>query len=239
MWLFVWCIFVLLPGCAGFDSGGERFVSPRHGFEIYPPKGEPWRRTPDVSNILSLNDPSTSVLYFDNPYSGGVISLQVLSRHYSSHGKMVDELRYIYRRMLSAPHSNLRTVVNGKFVAFERAVRFSRIEDAERAEFHLKGSMGRRLSLQAREEARRVLERDQPFGGPRTGEEVKIERAFRINELTPAFTANFRGKVVVFLREGTLYEFYYVDHEAAYDSGLKVFDAFVQSMKFIRKGFFF
>jgi hypothetical protein len=146
---------------------------------------------------------------------------------------MIDELRYIYRRMLSTPHTNMRTVVDGKFLPFERALRFETGEGVERAEFLLRGSMGRRPTLRAREEARRALERTQPFGGPRKADEIKAERAFRAAQLTPAYMANYRGKVVVFLRGGKLYEFYYIDHEAAFESGLRVFDAFVKSMKFI------
>jgi hypothetical protein len=231
-------LFSVLTGCAGYSTNDGKFVSVRHGFEIRPPGGEPWRRTPDVANLLSLNDPSTSVLYFDNPYSGGVISLQVLPRHYPGDGKMIDELRYIYRRMLSVPYANMRTVVKEKFIAFELSVRQAKIPEAERAEFNLKGSMGRRPSTLAREEARRALEFEQPFGGPRTREEIKAERAFQIDQLTPAYKANYRGKVVVFLRGGTLYEFYYIDHEAAYESGLRDFDTFVSSLKFISRGLF-
>ena len=160
-------LFSVLTGCAGYSTNDGKFVSVRHGFEIRPPGGEPWRRTPDVANLLSLNDPSTSVLYFDNPYSGGVISLQVLPRHYPGDGKMIDELRYIYRRMLSVPYANMRTVVKEKFIAFELSVRQAKIPEAERAEFNLKGSMGRRPSTLAREEARRALEFEQPFGGPK------------------------------------------------------------------------
>lgn len=237
IWLAVTGFFALLTGCA-YSTADGKFVSKRHGFEIRPPSGEPWRRTPDVANLLSLNDPSTSVLYFDNPYSGGVISLQVLPRHYPGAGKMIDELRYIYRRMLSVPYANMRTVVEEKFIAFEQSVRQSKALEAERAEFYLKGSMGRRPSVQAREEAREALELEQPFGGPRTREELKAERAFQIDQLTPTYKANYRGKVVVFLRGGTLYEFYYIDHEAAFKSGLRDFDAFVGSLKFISWGFF-
>ena len=238
IWLTLVGLFALLTGCAGYSTTDGKFVSKRHGFEIRPIAGEPWHRTPDVANLLSLNDPSTSVLYFDNPYSGGVISLQVLARHYSSKGKMIDELRYIYRRMLSVPHANMRTVVKGDFINFELSVRQSKVLEAERAEFYLKGSMGRRPSAQAREEARRALELEQPFGGPKTLEEIKAARAFQIDQLTPAYKANYRGKVVVFLRGGTLYEFYYIDHEAAFKSGLREFDAFVGSLKFIPKGLF-
>ena len=231
-WLFAALLLALLSGCARGGSVGSKFESAWHGFKITPPPGEPWRRTPDVANILALNDPSTSVLYFDNPYTGGVISLQVLPRHYPGEGKMIDELRYIYRRMLSTPHTNMRPVVDGKFLPFERALRFETGEGVERAEFFLRGSMGRRPTLRAREEARRALERTQPFGGPRKADEIKAERAFRAAQLTPAYMANYRGKVVVFLRGGKLYEFYYIDHVAAFESGLRVFDAFVKSMKF-------
>ena len=217
-WLFAALLLALLSGCARGGSVGSKFESAWHGFKITPPPGEPWRRTPDVANILALNDPSTSVLYFDNPYTGGVISLQVLPRHYPGEGKMIDELRYIYRRMLSTPHTNMRPVVDGKFLPFERALRFETGEGVERAEFFLRGSMAR--------------ERTQPVGGPRKADEIKAERAFRAAQLTPAYMANYRGKVVGLLRGGKLYEFYYIDHVAAFESGLRVFDAFVKSMKF-------
>ncbi|MEE9274023.1 MAG: hypothetical protein V3V62_01770, partial [bacterium] len=186
--------------------------------------------------ILALNDPSTSALYYDNTYSGGVISLQVLPRHFSKGETFLDELKYIYRRMLSAPHTDIRTVVKGKFLPFERSVRLRREKGVERAEFDLQGLMGRRPTALARMEARERLEATQPFGGPRTQEEVKEERAFRQSSLTPAYTGSYRGKVVVYLREGRLYEFYYIDHAQAFENGLPVFDAFVGSMTFLPPG---
>ncbi|MFC1491785.1 hypothetical protein ACFLQ0_04275 [Nitrospinota bacterium] len=232
------CFCALLAGCAGSAPAGGKYISKKHGFEIRTPKKETWRRTPDVADILALNDPSTSVLYFDNPYTGGIISLQVLPRHYPSEGRLVDEVRYIYRRMLSTPHNDMRTEFDGKFVPLGRAVRFSRTGGAERAEFFLRGAVGRRPSALARDLARRRLESTQPFGGPRTRREVKAEREFRYEQLTPAYTSNYRGKVVVFLRGGVLYEFYYIDHRLAFEKGLRDFDAFVGSFKLLPRGIF-
>ncbi|MEE9239888.1 MAG: hypothetical protein V3U53_01730 [bacterium] len=232
-WLTAGCLIAVLAGCAGVKLDDGKFVSWRHSFKISPIKGEPWRRTPDVANILALNDPSTSVLYYDNPYSGGVVSLQVLPRHYPGEGDFRDELRFIYRRMLSTPHNDMRTMRDGKFIPFGRAVRIDRGEGFERAEFQMKGTMGRRPTLKAREAAQRRLEARQPFGGPRTKEQVKEERAFRYAELSPAHTASYQGKVVVFLRRGKLYEFYYFDHALAYEKGVRDFDAFVKSLEFL------
>ena len=233
------CVLALLMGCAApIAERAGKYVSAKHGFEIRPIGGDTWRRTPDEADILALNDPSTSVLYYDNPYSGGVISLQVLARHYPSGGKLADEVRYIYRRMLSTPHNDMRTVAGDKFVPLGRAVRLSRAKGAERAEFYLRGTMGRRPTALAREQARRRLEAIQPFGGPRTKKEVKAAREFRYAQLTPAHTSNYRGKVVVFLREGTLYEFYYIDHRLAFEKGLRDFDAFVESFKLTSRGLF-
>ncbi len=232
------CLAALLAGCAGYDAGGGKFVSKWHGFEIQTPPEKNWRRTPDVADILALNDPSTSVLYYDNPYTGGVISLQVVPRHYPGRGKVADELRYIYRRLLGTPHVNMRMTLNGRFIPFERAVRFGQMGGSERAEFFLRGSMGRRPTIQAREQTRLALEREQPFGGPRTSEEIKTERLSRTSLLSSNYMANYRGKIVVFMKSGKLYEFYYIDHEEAYENGLPVFDAFVKSMKFIPGGIF-
>ncbi len=226
----------LLAGCAGYEAGDETFVSLRHGFRVRPVPADPWRRTPDVADILALNDPSTSVLYFDNPYSGGVISLQVVSRHFSGPAAFLDELRFIYRRMLSTPHMDMRTVADGRFAPFDRAVRISGGKEAERGEFDLRGTMGRRPTSRARELARERLEERQPFGGPRTREEVREQREFREQRLTPAYTGNYRGKVVVFLRGGKLYEFYYIDHALAFERGLRAFDAFVASLEFLPGG---
>ncbi len=78
-WLAAGCVIATLAGCGGMSSSGGKLVSRRHSFKIMPLKVVHWRRTPDVAEILALNDPSTSVIYYDNPYSGGVISLQVLS----------------------------------------------------------------------------------------------------------------------------------------------------------------
>ena len=50
--------------------------------------------------------------------------------------------------------------------------------------------------------------------------------------------ANYHGKVVVFMKNAKLYEFYYIDHEDAFKDGLPVFDSFVKSMKFIPGGIF-
>ncbi len=223
-----------LTGCAGFalDKDGM-FVFSGHDFRIRPIKGEPWRRTPDVADILALNDPSTSVLFYDNPYSGGVISLQVLPRHFDGVGDFKDELAFIYRRFLGTPHADMRTVVAESFVPFGKALRITRRKGTVRAEFRLRGLMGRRPTSRARELQRERLEASQPFGGPRTQEEVKQERRFRYGSLTPAFTGNYRGKVVVFLRAEKLYEFYYIDHTRAFESGLPVFDAFVESLEFL------
>lgn len=224
-------------GCAA--RGGEaKFVSFRHAFQVTPVPDDPWRRTPDVANILALNDPSTSVLYYDNPYTGGVISLQVVPRHYGEEATFLDEVRYIYRRMLATPHTDIRVVSGGSFIPLDRAVRLGREKDAERAEFHLSGSMGRRPSARAREIERDLLDERQPFAGPRTREEVRDERQYRAERLTPAFTGNYRGKVVVFLRGGKLYEFYYVDHALAFEAGLPYFDAFVASLEFLPLGLF-
>jgi len=232
-WLIAVIILTLSSGCAGGGGGSSRAELRWRSFKITPPPEDFWQRTSDVADILALNNPSTSVLYFDNPYTGGIISLQVLPRHFPDNGKMIDELRYIYRRMLSSPHTNMRAVVNGIFLPFERAIQLETRGGVKRAEFFLRGSVGRRPSFEAREEARRALERTQPFGGPRKADEIKAERAFRSAQLTPAYTANYRGKVVVFLREEKLYEFYYFNHVAAFEGGLRVFDAFVKSIKFI------
>lgn len=225
-------LVLALAGCAYTSSDGY-FVSPRYGFKIRPVPADPWRATPDVANILALNDPSTSVLYYDNPHSGGVISLQVLPRHYDASAPFTDELTYIYRRMLGTPHDDMRTVVGGKFTSFGDAIRITRHDGIQRAEFLLAGTMGRRPTARARELARERLEASQPFAGPRTGEELKEQRKFRYESLTPEYTGNYRGKVVVFLRNGTLYEFYYIDNTLTYDSGVRVFDAFVGSLKFL------
>jgi hypothetical protein len=237
-WLAAGCVVAALAGCGGLSSSGGKLVSWRHSFQITPLRGEPWRRTPDVANILALNDPSTSVLYYDNPYSGGVISLQVLPRHYPGEGNFRDELRFVYRRMLSTPHNDMRTVRDGNFAPFPRAVRIEEGKGFERAEFQLKGSMVRRPTARARELALKRLEAGQPFGGPRTKEEVKEERAFRSAQLTPVHTANYRGKVVIFLRGKKLYEFYYIDHALAYEKGVLDFDAFVKSFEFLPPGIF-
>ena len=237
-WLIAACLAALLAGCSGYDAGGGRFVSKWHGFEIQAPPEEFWRRTPDVANILALNDPSTSVLYYDNPYTGGVISLQMVPRHYPGQGKVADELQYIYRRMLGTPHVNMRTILNGRFLPFERAVRFGQVGGSERAEFFLKGSMGRRPTIEAREFTRLELDRKQPFGGPRTKEEIKAERLYQSSSLSPNYMASYHGKVVVFMKNAKLYEFYYIDHEDAFKDGLPVFDSFVKSMKFIPGGIF-
>ncbi len=235
-WLTAGCLIAVLAGCAGMKLDDGKFVSWRHSFKISPIKGEPWRRTPDVANILALNDPSTSVLYYDNPYSGGVVSLQVLPRHYPGEGNFRDELRFIYRRMLSTPHNNMRTVLEGTFAPFPRALRVEKGKDFERAEFQLKGTMGRRPTSRARELALKRLEASQPFGGPRLKEEIKEERAFRSAQLSPVYTANYRGKVVAFLRGKKLYEFYYIDHVLTYEKGVLDFNAFVKSFEFLPPG---
>ncbi len=237
-WLAAGCTVAALAGCGGLRMEGGKLVSRKHSFKIAPIKGEPWRRTPDVADILALNDPSTSVLYYDNPYSGGVVSLQVLPRHYPKEGNFRDELRFLYRRMLSTPHHDMRTMRDGNFAPFARAVRIELGDGFERAEFQVKGTMGRRPTARARELAQRRLEARQPFGGPRSKEEVKEERAFRSAQLTPAYTANYRGKVVVFLRGGKLYEFYYIDHALAYEKGVQDFDAFVKSIEFLPPSIF-
>ncbi len=225
---------VALTGCVDFalDKDG-RFVFSKHDFRIRPIKGKPWRRTPDVADILALNDPSTSVLYYDNPYSGGVISLQVLPRHFDAARDFEDELAFIYRRFLVTPHADMRMVVAESFVPFEKALRITRRKGTVRAEFRLRGLMGRRSTSKARELQRERHEASQPFGGPRTRKEVKQERRFRYGSLTPTFTGNYRGKVVVFLRAGKLYEFYYIDHTRTFERGLPVFDAFVGSLEFL------
>ena len=224
-----------LAGCAA-HQGEERFVSFRHAFQVRPMPADPWRRTPDVANILALNDPSTSVLYYDNPYTGGVISLQVVSRHYDAEASFLDEIRYVYRRMLATPHTDMRTVSEGRFVPLDRAVRFGREKGAERGEFYVSGSMGRRPSARARELEREAIEERQPFAGPREREEVREERRYRAERLTPAYTGNYRGKVIVFLRGGKLYELYYIDHALAFEAGLPAFDAFVASLEFLPEG---
>lgn len=238
MFVSVCCAAVLLVGCASVNLKDGKLVSRKHGFQINPIQKKPWRRTPDFADILALNDPSTSVIYYDNPYTGGVISLQVVSRHYPDKGAFEDELRFIYRRMLSTPHNNMRTVQEGRFVPFEKAIRSEQGKEFKRAEFRLKGAMGRRPTQRAREEARRRLEESQPFGGPRTKEEVQEEREFEYSQLTPAHTANYRGKVVVYLRGGKLFEFYYIDHELAFERGLRDFDEFLKSFEFIPPGSF-
>jgi len=46
----------LLAGCAGYEAGDETFVSLRHGFRVRPVPADPWRRTPDVADILAASD---------------------------------------------------------------------------------------------------------------------------------------------------------------------------------------
>lgn len=224
-----------LAGCAA-HRGEERFVSFRHAFQVRPLPADPWRRTPDVANVLALNDPSTSVLYYDNPYTGGVVSLQVVPRHYGGEASLMDEVRYVYRRMLSAPHADMRAVSEGRFVPLDRAVRLGREKGAERGEFYVSGGMGRRPTARARELEREAIEERQPFAGPRTREEVREERRYRAERLTPAYTGNYRGKVIVFLRGGKLYELYYIDHALAFEAGLPAFDAFAASLEFLPEG---
>ena len=78
------------------------------------------------------------ILY--DPEEGMVHSLNPGRRE----GNFRDELRFIYRRMLSTPHNDMRTVRDGSFAPFPRAVRVEKGKDFERAEFQLKGTMGRR-----------------------------------------------------------------------------------------------
>ncbi|OGL66138.1 MAG: hypothetical protein A3J27_12490 [Candidatus Tectomicrobia bacterium RIFCSPLOWO2_12_FULL_69_37] len=224
-----------LAGCAA-QQGEERFVSFRHAFQIRPLPADPWRRTPDVANLLALNDPSTSVLYYDNPHTGGVVSLQVVPRHYGTEASFLDEIRHIYRRMLATPHTDMRAVSGGRFAPLDRAVQLGRVKGIERGEFHLSGSMGRRPTARARELEREAIEQYQPFAGPRTPEEVREERRYRAERLTPAYTGSYRGKVIVFLRGGKLYELYYVDHALAFEAGLPAFDAFAASLEFLPEG---
>lgn len=222
----------MLSGCAAQVQPAV-YISQKYSFQIRTIRGEPWRRTPDVANILALNDPATSVLYYDNPYSGGVISLQVVSRRFGKKRAFLLELKNTYRRMLSTPHMDMRTVMQNKFQPFEKAVVIRVKDGIYRGEFYLKGRMGRRPTLASRERARNLLEASQSFGGPKDEKEIKTARKFRYESLTPVYTGNYRGKVVVFLRGTTLFEFAYIDHVLAYSKGLPIFDKFVTSMEFL------
>lgn len=222
-----------LAACASLRETNTRYVSPAHGFRVGKLPPAHWRKTPDVADVLALNDPATSVLYFNNPYTGGVISLQVLPRHYSEKAAFLDEMRYIYRRMLSAPFVDIRSVSGEAHAPFEKAVKLSRLGDALRGEFYLRGKMGRRPTARARELARARLDERLPFGGARTSEELEAERRLRYDSLAFRRPSSYRGKVVVFLRKGKLYEFYYIEHAAMFGAGLRAFDAFVGSFEFI------
>ncbi|MDA1000437.1 MAG: hypothetical protein O2807_07975 [bacterium] len=226
-----------LSGCAARVEPAV-YTSRMHAFQVRTIREEPWRRTPDVADILALNDPSTSVLYYDNPHSGGVISFQIVSRRFDKEKDFILELKDAYRRMLSAPHTDMRTVLDDKFRPFEKAVSIGVKNGIHRGEFYLRGRMGRRPSAASRERARNLLEEGQPFGGPREEKEVKEARKFRYESLTPAYTANYRGKMVVFMRGNTLFEFAYIDHTLAFGKGLATFDEFVKSMEFLPRGLF-
>lgn len=222
-----------LSGCEGLRETKTHYVSRAGGFRVGKLPPERWRRTPDAADVLALNDPSTSVLYFSNPYTGGVIALQVLPRHYSEKAAFMDEMRYIYRRMLSAPFADVRAVSGGAHAPFGKAVRLSESRGALRGEFHLRGRMGGRPTARARERARARLDEELPFGGARTREELAGERKFRQASLASPHSADYRGKVVVLLRKGKLYEFYYVERAPMFGAGLRAFDAFVESFEFL------
>ncbi len=226
-------IAVLLSGCVGLQESKTHYIFPEHRFRIRKILSGVWRKAPDVANVLALNDPTTSVLYFDNPYTGGVIALQVLPRHYSSKATFMDEMRYIYRRMLSTPFVDMRSVKGSLYASFDEAIELSNAQGALRGEFYLRGKMGRRPTLRSRELALKHLNESLSFGGAQTGEELKEERKFRYDSLFSSRSVSYRGKVVVFLRKGKLYEFYYIDHVLIFDSGLRTFDTFVGSFEFI------
>ena len=52
-WLAAGCAVSVLAGCGGLRMEGGKLVSWKHSFKIAPIKGEPWRRTPDVADILA------------------------------------------------------------------------------------------------------------------------------------------------------------------------------------------
>lgn len=222
-----------LSGCAGLRETETRYVSRAHGFSVGKLPPERWRRTPASAGVLALGDSSTSVLYFSNPYTGGVISLRVLPRRYSEKAAFMDEMRYIYRRMLSAPFADVRAVSGGVHAPFGKAVRLSESRGALRGEFRLRGRMGRRPTARARELARARLDGELPFGGARTREELAEERRFRQASLASPHSAAYRGKVVALLWKGKLYEFRYVERAPMFDAGLRAFDAFVGSFEFL------
>ncbi len=221
-------VSALLLGCGYYEKGGY-FISSRYGYKVLlPPKA--WEAKADEGDVPGLEGPSFTHQSYLNPYTGGRILVQVrdLPRRYRklSLEEMAD---LIYKRFLFERGNDMRVFRNGRFLPLEEGLKKGKRDGLEYLEFSLKGSFGKRLSGEELEERRKERERLLPFGPPTTKRLTKEEKLWRLIELKPLFTGNYRAEVVLFRTGKRLFELYYFDHELAHESGLQEFRRMVES----------
>lgn len=226
-------VSALLLGCGYYEKGGY-FISTRYGYRVLLPPKE-WEVKADEGDIPGLEEPSLTHQSYLNPHTGGRILVQVrdLPRRYRK--LSLEELAdIVYKRFLFERGNDMRVFRDGHFLPLEEGLSKGERDGLEYLELSLKGSFGKRLTGEELAERRRERERLLPFGPPMTRRLVKEEKRWRLMELKPLFTGNYRGEVVLFRSGKRLFEFYYFDHELAYESGIRGFRRMVESFSLTR-----
>jgi hypothetical protein len=182
-------------------------------------------------------------LAYHNPFTGGAIVLRVrpLWFRYGDFA-LEDHARGVYRAFIEGAGNNLRPFKGGRFVPLEEAWQYRDGGEGRTIEIPLRGRVSRpKLDVEA--EARRI--EGEVLGAPdeeKFGPDVRrkeLQRSLELERARARITQGTRAKVVLILRRSwpsdLLYEFYFVDHELAYEQDLKAFERLVDSFEALRK----
>ena len=225
----------------------------------------PWEAGFGASPFVQQEMSLLTDLAYHNPFTGGAILLRVrpLWFRYGDF-TLEDHARGVYRAFLEVPGNNLRPFKDGRFVSLEEAWQYpdprggkgrsltgsrSGLEEGHqdvgehrRIEIPLRGSISR-PKLDEEAEARRIEEKvieapeEQKFG-PEV-ERKELRRRLERERVRPRITQGTRAKIVLIFQRSwpsdLLYEFYFIDHELAYEQDLKAFDRLVESFEALKK----
>lgn len=212
------------------------------GFRVKPPS-PPWEAGLGESPFVQQEISAFTDLAYHNPFTGGAILLRARPLWFR-YGEFTleDHARGVYRAFIEVAGNNLRPVKGGRFAPLEEAWQYRDAGEDRGIEIPLKGRVSR-PKVDEEAEARRIEEEvlsaldEEKFGSGISRRELR--RSLERERARARITQGTRAKIVLILRRAwpsdLLYEFYFIDHDLAYEQDLKVFDRMVDSFEALRK----
>jgi len=195
-----------------------------------PIRSDNWEKINMSQNRFFISDDFINEIVYERIGTNGLIGFSIVPISIFENPKFEIKLMEIYRKLLLPPHNDLRVYSSGKFVSFEESV--SRINNSyfQRAEFVLKGEMGLKIELSKKKEKEKQLHALEPFSGPYSQKELKRARDFRNELLNLVDKRQCRVKVIVYLYEGKLFKFLYINIPSYFEKDLELFHTFERSL---------